>query len=265
MPSPSATQPAPDPDRPRRNVVQSRIEEGDVRCPSCGHVAQVTMWKVLEATCNPERAAQLASGRLLVHTCPQCGTLVPLDYPLFYIDRDRKVAAFYPAGQGDLAAVATAFTQAVSRFHGIELSQLRKREFAMRVVPERHQLAEKATAWQAGLDDELLEVLKASLLSELQGRNPDLNLCDLQLTGVSGTKGGLDDPDAKLDFALFSQAVGNDGSSEAVPAGAGISLPAEAYRRLGRSIDVRQQIDLQHNPIVDDAWARRVLAAVEHA
>ncbi len=255
--------PATEPDRPQRNVIQSHIDEGDVRCPSCGHVDQVTMWEVLEATCNPERAAQLASGQLLVHACPQCGALVPLDYPLFYLDRDRKQAAYYPAGQGDLAAIATAFTQAVSRFHGIELSQLRKREFAMRVVPERHQLAEKVTAWRAGLDDELLEVFKASLLRELQGRNPDLNLCDLQLTGVSGGTGNAGDPDAKLDFVLFSQAEDADGKPEAVPANAGISLPVEAYRRLGRSLDVRQQIDLHRSPVVDAAWAQRVLAAVE--
>ena len=271
----ATTRPA-DPDRPQRNVVQSRVTEGAIACPSCGKPSQVSMWDVLEADCNPERAGQLASGRLLVHTCPHCGELVPLDYPLFYIDRARKVAAFYPAGQGDLDAIRTVFVQAVGRFHGIELSQLRKQEFAMRVVPERHQLPEKVLAWRAGLDDRLLEVLKASLLAELQARNPELGLCDAQLTEASadpeagrpeGEAGARDRAGAQgtLGFTLFARAKNPDGTAQTVPANAGITLPIEAYRRLERSLDVRQQADLHRSPVVDAAWARKVIAAVEGA
>ena len=272
----ATTRPA-DPDRPQRDVVQSRVTEGAIACPSCGKSSQVSMWDVLEADCNPERAGQLASGRLLVHTCPHCGALVPLDYPLFYIDRARKVAAFYPAGQGDLDAIETVFVQAVGRFHGIELSQLRKQEFAMRVVPERHQLPEKVLAWRADLDDRLLEVLKASLLAELQARNPELGLCDAQLTEVAADPEGAGRPESRSDahdkasspstlgFTLFARVENPDGTAQTVPANAGITLPIEAYRRLERSLDVRQQADLHRSPVVDAAWARKVIAAVEGA
>ena len=272
----ATTRPA-DPDRPQRDVIQSRVTEGAIACPSCGKPSQVSMWDVLEADCNPERAGQLASGRLLVHTCPHCGALVPLDYPLFYIDRACKVAAFYPAGQGNLDAIETVFVQAVGRFHGIELSQLRKQEFAMRVVPERHQLPEKVLAWHAGLDDRLLEVLKASLLAELQARNPELGLCDAQLTEVAADPEDADRPKDKagvqdkasspstLGFTLFARAEGSDGAVQTVPANAGITLPIEAYRRLERSLDVRQQADLHRSPVVNATWAREVIAAVEGA
>ncbi len=266
-----------DPNRPQRDTIQSRVTEGNIACPSCGKPSQVAMWDVLEADCNPERAGQLASGRLLVHTCPHCRALVPLDYPLFYIDRARKVAAFYPAGQGDIGAIKTVFVQAVGRFHGIELSQLRKQEFAMRVVPERHQLPEKVLAWRAGLDDRLLEVLKASLLAELQARNPELGLCDAQLTEVAADPEGAGRPESRSDahdkasspstlgFTLFARAENPDGTAQTVPANAGITLPIEAYRRLERSLDVRQQADLHRSPVVDAAWAREVIAAVEGA
>ena len=262
MESTRATDRPVDLNRPQRDVVQSRVTEGDVACPSYGKPSQVCMWDVLEADLNPERADQLASGRLLVHTCPHCGALVPLDYPLFYIDRTRKVAAFYPAGQGDLDAIATAFVQAVGRFRGIELSQLRKQEFAMRVVPERHQLREKVLAWRAGLDDRLLEVLKTSLLGELQSRNPELGLCDAQLTETSGDLADESDAQATLGFTLFARAADPDGKPQTVPANAGITLPVAAYRRLEHSLDVRQQIDLHHSPVVDATWARAVLGAI---
>ncbi len=247
---------------PGQTAIQSKATEGSVRCPSCGAESQAVMWELLEATCNPERAAQLASGQLLVHTCPQCGVLIPLDYPLFYVDRDRKVAAYYPAGQGDLEAIETFFAQAATRFKGVDLSSLRRQEFALRVVPQRHQLPEKVTAWSLGLDDELLEVFKASLLRELQAQNPDLNLADLQLVGITGGESAAD-PDAKLEFVLFKREDGADESSEVVPANAQIAMPVEAYRRLARSLEVRTQIDLRRSPVVDAAWAAEVLAAAE--
>ncbi len=247
---------------PNRAVIQSKATEGSVICPSCGAVSQTVMWELLEASCNPERAAQLASGQLLVHGCPQCGTLIPLDYPLFYIDRDRKVAAYYPAGQGDLSAIQTLFTQASMRFRDVDLPSLRRQEFALRVVPQRHQLPEKVTAWHMGLDDELLEVFKASLLRELQAQNPDLGLADLQLVGLTGAD-SVADPTAKLEFVLFKRKEGPDGEPEVVPADTQVTLPVEAYRRLARSLEVCVQIDRRRSPVVDAAWAQEVLAATE--
>ena len=243
-------------------AIQSKATEGSVACPSCGAQSQAVMWELLEASCNPERAAQLASGQLLVHSCPQCGVLIPLDYPLFYVDRDRKVAAYYPANQGDLSALETFFAQAATRFKGVDLSSLRRQEFALRVVPQRHQLPEKVTAWSLGLDDELLEVFKASLLRELQAQNPELHLADLQLVGLAGAN-SIEDPDAKLEFVLFKREDGADEGSEVVPANAQIAMPVEAYRRLARSLEVRTQIDRKRSPIVDAAWAAEVLSAAE--
>jgi|GEM_PF-3577143 len=240
------------------STIQSKITEGAVKCPSCGAVSQATMWDVLEAKCNPERAAQLASGELLVHRCPECGVLVPLDYPLFYVDRDRKVAAFYPAGQGELEAICTLFVQANQRFAGIDLVSLRKNEFEMRVTPTRYELAEKVTAWQAGLNDKVLEVFKAVLLRELKGRNPEAGFCEIQLVGAQG-----EGADQKLEFTLFVQKEGADGKPEVVPAGAGVTMPRAAYAQLGANVDVRCEIDRLYTPVVNAAWAQETLAAIE--
>ena len=237
-------------------TIQSKAVEADTTCPACGAAVPVVMWELLEADCNPERAAQLAIGALLVQPCPRCGAPVPLDYPLFYEDRTRKVAAFYPAGQGSLDAISRAFTQAVTRFRGVDLSSLRRREFAMRVVSRRHELPERVCVWNADLDDELFEVFKATLLRELKARNPQRRLCDLQFTGTS-------EDGERLEFVLFCDQEGPDGSSEVVPAGAGVGVPRATYRQLGQSVEVRSAIDLHRSPVVDTAWAARVLEAAE--
>ena len=241
-------------------VIQSKITEGDVTCPSCKHVSQATMWDVLEAKCNPERAARLATGELLVHRCPECGVLVPLDYPLFYVDRDRKVAVYYPAGQGELEAISTLFVQANQRFRGIDLVGLRKQEFELRIALTRYELAEKVTAWRAGLNDKILEVFKQMLVRELNGRYPERGFCEAQLVEVQG-----EGADQQLTFALFAQQEGEDGKAEVVPANSSVAMPRAAYARLGSDVDVRCEVDRRYTPVVNAAWAREVVANIDAA
>ncbi len=246
-------------------VIQSKYTEGTASCPSCGASFDVVMWDRLEAVCNPERTAQLATGALLVAKCPTCGAVVPLDYPLFYIDREHKAAAYYPAGRGELDAIRSAFVAASIRFADVDLGSLRRQEIEMRVTPHRHQLVEKVTAWRAGLDDRSLEVLKAQLLDELRGRYPERAFADIQFTG-------MDAAGEKLVFDLFAQADGaadgsiEDGPSEVVPAGQGISIPLSFYRAVASSADLHVEMDRDsHEPVIDSAWARRVLDAVAAA
>lgn len=173
-----------------REVIQSKVVQDAVVCPSCGAADQVDVWERIEATCNPERAAQLASGQIFVHTCSKCGAIVPLDYPLFYIDRDRHVAAFYSAGEGEPEELKRAFTQLVIKFRGVELSTLGKGEFEVRIAPERYGLVEKAAVWGAGLNDKVVEVLKASLLEELSSRYPERGFVDAQFNALVEREGG---------------------------------------------------------------------------
>ena len=212
-----------DQDGPR--TVQSRYSEGSIVCPACGRPEGVIMWDLLEADCNPERAEQLAQGDLFVHRCSHCEALLPLDYPLMYVDRTRKVAAYYPAGQGSLDAVMALFVGANQRFRGVDLSELAGAGCTLRVTPTRYGLAEKVTVWQAGLDDRIYEVFKQMLLEELTERNAASGLSDLQLVGVA-------DDGAALVFTLFAEQPGEDGTVVNMPLGSDVTVPRAAYDRL---------------------------------
>ena len=235
-----------------REVIQSKVVQDAVVCPSCGAADQVDVWERIEATCNPERAAQLASGQIFVHTCSKCGTIVPLDYPLFYIDRDRHVAAFYPAGEGEPEELKRAFTQLVIKFRGVELSTLGKGEFEVRIAPERYGLVEKAAVWGAGLNDKVIEVLKASLLEELNSRYPERGFVDAQFNALVEREGG----EKAIEVLLFDK--------DNTP-GTGIQVPYAAYRTLANDVEVRTQFDKHRTPVVDAAWGREVLDAVKAA
>lgn len=230
-------------------TIQSKCVEDSVECPSCGHRDKVFVWDLLEASANPEQAARLATGELFVHACSSCGAKIPLDYPLLYIDRDARTCAYYPAGTGELPALTTAFAQATIKFRGIDLSSLRRGEYTMRVAPERYQLVEKVAIWRAGLDDELVEVLKASLLDELNGRDGGCRFHDAQFARLA-------EDGEKIEFLLFEGDGEDDG-----PRASGISVPLLAYRRIAATLDICANIGLRHSPVVDQPWARDVLAA----
>lgn len=235
-----------------REVIQSKVVQDVVVCPSCGTADQADVWERIEASCNPERAAQLASGQVFIHTCSKCGAVVPMDYPLFYIDRNRRVAAFYPAGQGELEELKRAFTQLVIKFRGVELSSLGKGEFETRVVPQRFELVEKAAVWNAGLNDKVVEVLKASLLEELCARYPERGFVDAQFCSLKEREGG----EKAIEFLLFD--------AQDTP-GTGIQVPYATYRTLANDVEVRTQFDRHRTPVVDAAWGRAVLDAVKAA
>ena len=235
-----------------REVIQSKVVQDAVVCPSCGAADQVDVWERIEATCNPERAAQLASGQIFVHTCSKCGAIVPLDYPLFYIDRDRHVAAFYPAGEGEPEELKRAFTQLVIKFRGVELSTLGKGEFEVRIAPERYGLVEKAAVWGVGLNDKVVEVLKASLLEELSSRYPERGFVDAQFNALVEREGG----EKAIEVLLFDK--------DNTP-GTAIQVPFAAYRTLANDVEVRTQFDKHRTPVVDSAWGRKVLDAVKAA
>lgn len=231
--------------------IQSKTADGSVVCPSCGCCDAVTLWNVLEADCNPEYAQCLGRGELLLHRCSSCGTLFPLDYPLFYIDRTRHRAVFYPAGQGDLEAIAAVLRQANQRFFGIDLSQLASESFALRVAAHRFDLTDKVVAWAAGLDDRYLEVLKQLLLHELEARDDSHVFEDAQLVEVA---------DDSLVFMLFAPDGDGDLNHEpAAPCGTRVAVPVATYQQIVGSQVLESAFAASPSVTVDAKWAKTVL------
>ncbi|MBR2835816.1 MAG: CpXC domain-containing protein [Coriobacteriales bacterium] len=205
---------------PQPETVESHYIESVVTCPACNRQNALYQWERIEATANPERAAQLANGTLYMHTCEHCGQTFALDYPLLYIDRDRKVLAYYPAGTGDLQTLSTLFEEATHRFGGVDLAKLKAQGFRMVITPERHAFIETVAVWRAGLDIDVIQTLKASLLNELASRNPEHTFADAQFVELA-------ENDQVLCFALFaSKDVTSQEDAEGIQ---NIRIPRSVY------------------------------------
>lgn len=122
----------------------------------CGASFESEFPEELDAS-SPEILGDIIGGSFLTAVCETCGTLLRPDFPL----RVTGLAGA-PGGYGDILLLP-------------ELERdtflLGKRDCsADRVVIGRAELIEKVSAYRAGLDDRVLEVLKFLLLEKMSAR-----------------------------------------------------------------------------------------------
>lgn len=144
-----------------------------VRCP-CGATLRAELADGLHVAETPWVRARIAAGDFQRLACPACGVARVAHTPLVYTDFARLhwVVVAPPA---ELAAwgrwaglCAQQFEKHVRRTAPPFVQALADR-FTVRLVFGLDALAEKLRAWDAGLDDRLVEAVKLSLLGGLPG------------------------------------------------------------------------------------------------
>ncbi len=70
-------------------------------CPACGALADYDVWLIVDVAEQPEAAAALASARLNVLGCEQCGHRFLAPTPLLYHDQAHRRVVFVPPPETD--------------------------------------------------------------------------------------------------------------------------------------------------------------------
>lgn len=143
----------------------------DVTCQACGHVSPHDYQGVVEAATQPEMVDKLLEGTLFDHVCPQCGAVFGVAAPVLFRDDDRRLMINLAPDLADTAEVEQLFETA-----GLGDSDLSYKDagFTLRIVGDPNSLREKVLAFQCGLDDRVLEVLKltVAMAAAEQGGTP---------------------------------------------------------------------------------------------
>jgi len=126
-----------------------------VSCPGCGREQRFDVWQTLNATLDPTLRDRLLSGQLTAFTCDACGHSADVVYPLLYHDMQMQFMVWLVPGEGRPERLDP------SRFGtlGKGLGQ----GYTYRLVRTRNELVEKIRIFEDGLDDRVLELLKAFL------------------------------------------------------------------------------------------------------
>ena len=148
-----------------------------IACPKCKKNFEVTIWNTVNTDLAEDVAELIVTGKFFVETCSHCGYHLTLNYPLLYQDLKHKAMVWIiPRGEGREKKIA--------EIRG----GLAVPEYTTRMVAGIDQLREKVSALESGRDDRVLELLKWSLVQNLQKQMPTSGCGRCFICGWRGRK-----------------------------------------------------------------------------
>ena len=137
-------------------------------CPDCGAPNELQLLKGIHIRRLPQVRAALLAGTLTQTTCT-CGRTLRVEAPTVYTDfASGQYIAVERPWPTDVADARKRQREVFDRCFtlGPDVAQQLGGELQTRLVFGMLALREKVLAWDAALDDRILEVLKAQLISE---------------------------------------------------------------------------------------------------
>lgn len=204
-----------------------------IACPECEGENEIKVYKTVNATTDPDFREQLLSGELLHFRCEHCGYQSELKYPLLYNDIKNKFMVYYiPEIDREKLTDET-----LEKEYG-ELDDITRR-----LVSNFNELKEKIHVFESGLDDKVIEVVKAALRDVVEKRTGET------VTGGYFSKYSVDED--RIGFTFF---VG-DGNEQFVQ-----TTRLEIYEKSSAVANAfeDQQSDRSFKKI-DRNWARNAI------
>ncbi len=166
----------------------STFVHAKIACVACAHTYDGDVAESLHVSTRPDLRDDILAGRFHRFACPACGAFTVIEKLLAYTDFDRH-HWFTVVGAVELPFLSEwrAFAREAFQKTMLERSPALVRD---QIAPEMRQrlvfglasLREKLLAFDAGLDDRVLELLKLEVLRE-RGVTPDWRLaCHLVAT-----------------------------------------------------------------------------------
>ncbi len=133
----------------------SSSAEQTIPCPRCRVPAPFLLWESVNATLNPELKEKLLSHELFRFACPACKQTSELVYPLLYHDQQQKLMVWLliPDEHDEISLDRAS----------LEMEKTALEGYRLRLVTTANTLIEKILIFDSGLDDRVIEFIKAML------------------------------------------------------------------------------------------------------
>lgn len=148
------------------------ISHDPFTCSECGHVGEAAYYDVVDAVEDPTAREHVLSGEAFTYSCPSCGAIYTLDYPMLYTDTDHRCMV-YCAGGCEVGEEVDAIFDSFADLEDAEQESMpvllnNKLATCRRIVPTPEALIEKLDIFNACLDDRVVEILKVSTMAALE-------------------------------------------------------------------------------------------------
>lgn len=138
-------------------------------CRRCGRSFPVKRMDVLDTGEDPSFFEKVRDNSAFWVQCPYCGWETHGDYSFLYKERDRHYMLYYAADEEDYRRIFGIFRKKSGSFAGEELSRWTKR-----IVTYHRDVLEKLLILDGGMDDRIIEIMKALAYASLHRQRKEL-------------------------------------------------------------------------------------------
>lgn len=224
----------------------SKEHRESITCPKCGKKSDFTIWKSLNTMLDPDEKAKVISGDLFSFTCPECGAVTTVDYPMLYHQMEDHMMIYYVLSE---EAYEQAYEFCTGKKTNGEESEYKvfdafgdaMNNYLYRIVLSQNSLREKIRIFDDGKDDRIIEIMKFFMAASIQSQHPEIANFELFYDG-----------DSEND--VFAIVTAEGPSLHA-------TMPEGTYEQMQETFseklpDIRDKKDL----CIDEDWVMRLLS-----
>lgn len=227
----------------------SKEHRESITCPKCGKKSDFTVWESLNTMLDPDEKPKVISGDLFRFTCPECGAVTTINYPMLYHQMEDHMMIYYVLSE---EAYEQAYEFCTGKKTNGEDSEHKLSDifgdamsnYLYRIVLSQNSLREKIRIFDDGKDDRIIEIMKLFVGANIHNQQPEIEDFELYYDGSLESN----------DFAIVT--------AEGPPMHA--SVPEGVYEEMQESFskrlpDIRDKKDL----LIDADWAMRFISSEE--
>lgn len=161
-----------------------RGEKSEYTCPSCGHKQEVNLFPLIDFSKNPEYYALVKDLSIYSVKCDGCGKEQLIKFDSLIVDHEHGYILYMLSNEDDIKR----FRHQITYFVETILNKDEKFDIGTiktRVVTSYNELLEKMAIFEIGLDDEAMEVLKATF-EQIDGFD-SVKYDEIRFDGIDGT------------------------------------------------------------------------------
>mgnify|MGYP000846323606 FL=1 len=159
---------------------QSAMQE--ITCPQCGKKHSFQVWDSINTQEYPEMKEKVRNDEAFRFRCPDCGATAILNYNFLYHQQEDRVLIFVDADGSSYNDMEKILKQKGNAFDG----------YRKRIVLSYNDFKEKLLILDAGLDDRIVEIIKASIWDNVEERYKDKHIDEIYFaTNEDGEHGFL--------------------------------------------------------------------------
>lgn len=148
----------------------SRIHMENIECVACGKESPHRFWDAIDPMMNQETKDKVLSGEIFTFTCPHCGYKRRVTYDTVYQEMGKGRTIQLVTSEDSYMQALNMFADRDSHSSPVLAHEI------VRIVLSQNQLSEKIRIFDEGLDDRIVELIKAFYLQQLYEQQPGITI-----------------------------------------------------------------------------------------